>query len=95
MKKPTKSTLHTVCLIDYILSNSKGKVRNYGIICSGISDHDIIHCTRKTKTVKTGKYKNISIRSYRNSSKPSLLERLELVIAWFRVQLTINLTSGD
>ena len=43
---------------------------------NGISDHDFIYCTRKTKTVKTGKHNTISIRSYRKYSKESLLERL-------------------
>ena len=74
--KLTRSTLHTVSLIDHILTNSKEKVRNYGVISNGISDHDFIYCTRKTKTVKTGKHNTISIRSYRKYSKESLLERL-------------------
>ena len=68
--------MHTVSLIDHILTNSKEKVRNYGVISIGISDHDFIYCTRKTKTVKTGKHNTISIRSYRKYSKESLLERL-------------------
>ena len=41
-----------------------------------ILDHEISYCTRKTKTVKTGKHDTISVRSYRKYSKESLLERL-------------------
>ena len=63
-------------LIDHILTNSKEKVRNYSVTSSGISDHDLIYCTRKTNTVKTGKHNTISIRSYRKYSKELLLERL-------------------
>ena len=59
-----------------MITNSKEKVRNYGVISNGISDHDFIYCTRKTKTVKTGKHNTISIRYYRKYSKESLLERL-------------------
>ena len=39
MEKPTKSTLRTVSLIDHILTNSKGKVSNYGVISDEVSDH--------------------------------------------------------
>ena len=68
IEKPTRST--------HILTNSKENVSNYGAISNGLSDHDFIYCTRKTKTVKTGKYNTISIRSYRTYSKESLLNRL-------------------
>ena len=76
IEKPTTSTLRTVSLIDHILTNSKEKIRDYGVISSGISDHDFIYCTRKKKTVKTRKHNTISIRPYRKYSKESLLERL-------------------
>ena len=39
-----------------------------------MSNHDFIYCSRKTKTVKTGKYNTISIRSYKKYSKDSLRE---------------------
>ena len=65
IEKPTKSTLHSVSLTDHFLTNSKEKVRDYGVISGGISDHDFIYCTRKTKTIKTGKHNTISIRSCR------------------------------
>ena len=63
-------------LIDHILTNSKEKVRNYGVTSSGISDNEFIYCTWKTKTVKTGKHNTVSITSYRKYSKELLLERL-------------------
>ena len=70
------STLRTVSLIDHVLTNSKEKVRNYGIISNEILDHNFFYCTRKTKTVKTGKHNTISIRSHKKYSKESLLETL-------------------
>ena len=66
-----------MALVDHILTNSKEKVKNYGIISIGKSDQAIIYCNRKTKTVKTGKHNIISIRSYRKYSKDSLQERLK------------------
>ena len=70
-----KVDFHTMSLIDHILTNSEEKVKNYGVISIGISEHDFICCTRKTKTIKTGKHKIISIRSYRKYSKESLVQR--------------------
>ena len=58
-EKPTRSTSGTASLIDHILTNSKGKVSHYGVISSGISDHDFIYCTRKRKCVKTEAYHHI------------------------------------
>ena len=76
IEKRTRSTLRTVPLIDHILTNSKEKVSNYGVISSGIPDYDFIYCTRKTKTFKIGKHNTISKRSYKKYSKESLLEKL-------------------
>ena len=76
IEKSTIPTLRTAFLIDHILTNSKGKLRNYGVISNGIPEHDFICCIRKTKTVKRGKHNTISRRSYRKFSKESLLERL-------------------
>ena len=73
------STLRTVSLIDHVLTNSKEKVRNYGVISNGILDHNFFYCTRKTKTVKTGKHNTISIRSHKKYSKESLLETLRKI----------------
>ena len=75
IEKPARSTLRTVSVIDHILTNSKEKVSNYGVISIGISDHDFIYCTRKTKTVKTWKHNTISVRSYRKYSKESHVGR--------------------
>ena len=54
--------MRTVSFIDHVLINSKEKVSNYGLISNGILDHDFIYCTRKTKTVKTGKHNTLSIK---------------------------------
>ena len=68
--------MRTVSLIDHILTDSKEKVTNYGVISNRRLDHDFIYCTKKIKTVKIGKHNAIPIRSYSNYSKESLLEKL-------------------
>ena len=69
INKPTRSTLKTLSLLDHILTNSKESVTQHGVITSGLSDHNIIFCTRKTKCFKTRKHNTISVRTYKNYSK--------------------------
>ena len=59
IEKPTRSTMYTVSLIDDILTYPIEKVSHYDIISNGIPDHYFIYCTRKIKTVKTGKQYHI------------------------------------
>ena len=41
-EKPTRSISRTTSLIDHILTNLNRKVSHYGVISSGISEHDFI-----------------------------------------------------
>ena len=77
IENPTRSTLQTAPLIDHILTNSKAKVSHYGVIYNGISNHGLIYCIRKTKTVKTGKHETTSITSYKHYFNKSFLERFK------------------
>ena len=52
IEKPTKLTLGTVSLIDDILTNSKEKVSNYGVISDEVSDHEFSYSSRKTKILE-------------------------------------------
>ena len=46
---PTRVTCNTSSLIDHILTNSSEKIFQSGIIDCGMSDHQLIFCTRKVK----------------------------------------------
>ena len=54
----TRVTCKASTLIDNILANSTEKIFQSGIIDSGISDHQLIFCTRKVKRVKFHKHSN-------------------------------------
>ena len=56
---PTRVTSNTPTLIDHILTNSTEKIFQSGAIDSGISDHQLIFCTRKVKRVNFHKHKII------------------------------------
>ena len=65
---PTRVTCEASTLIDHILVNSDEKISQYGVIDIGISDHQMIYCTRKLFRNKTGVEKYIKSRSLKNYS---------------------------
>ena len=68
IKEPTRITCDTSTLIDHILINSDDKISQYGVIDIGLSDHQMIYCTRKLVRNKTGVEKYIESRSLKNYS---------------------------
>ena len=44
--RPTRVTDQTATLIEHILTNSLDKISQLGVIDLGLSDHDLIYCTR-------------------------------------------------
>ena len=66
---PTRVTSRTATLIDHVLTNSSQKVSQCGVIELGISDHDLVHCSSKTPSLKPNKHNDISVRSMKNYTK--------------------------
>ena len=56
MTRPTRVTDQTAALIDHIITNSSDKVSQSGVKDLGLSDHDLIYCTRKTSLPKSHKH---------------------------------------
>ena len=63
---PPRATCNTSTLIDHILTNSTEKIFQSGVIDSGISDHQLIFCTRKVKRIKFHKHSNVLLRSLKH-----------------------------
>ena len=77
IENATRVTETSSSLLDHILTNSKEeKISQSGILDIGISDHQLIFCTRKTLRPKTGEKTFIKIRYLKNYSKDKLLEDL-------------------
>ena len=72
---PTCISCSSSTIIDHILASYPGK----GIIDMGISDHQLIFCTRKTLKTKTGSHKQISFCSLNNYSVVAYEEALKKV----------------
>ena len=68
IKSPTRVTCETSSIIDHILTNSNDRISQSGVIDLGISDHQMIFCTRKIMRVRSGIQKNINFRSFKNYS---------------------------
>ena len=66
---PTRVTSKTATVIDHVLTNFSQKVSQYGVIELGISDDDLVYCTRKKLLFKPNKRNDISVRSMKNYAK--------------------------
>ena len=69
-----KTTRYTLKTSSHILKNSKESVTQDGFI-TGISDHDLIFCTRKINCFKSSKHNTNFVKAHKNYSK-ALLEKL-------------------
>ena len=68
IQSPTHVTCSTSTLIDHTLTNAPSRVSEKVAIIVGVSDHQLIFCTRKISRIKTGgahKYLNFcSLKNY-------------------------------
>ena len=65
---PTRVTCSSSTIIDHILASFPNRVSQQGVIDVGLSDHQIIYCTRKISRIKTGIHKEIRYHSLKNYS---------------------------
>ena len=76
---PTCITCSSSAIIDHILASYPDRVSQKGIIDIGISDHQLIFCTRKTLKTKTASHKQINFLSIKNYSTVTYEEALKKV----------------
>ena len=79
ISSPTRITCNTSSLIDHVLTNADNKVSQSGVLDTGLSDHQLIFCTRKLNKIKTGSTKYISFRSMKKYTKELFIESLKAV----------------
>ena len=76
IKSPTRVTCTTSSLIDHILTTFPERVSQQGIIDVGLSDHQLIYCTRKFSRTKLGTHKQITFRLLKNYTAEAYKETL-------------------
>ena len=65
---PTRITCSRSTIIDHILASFPDRVSQKGAIDVGLSNHQIVYCTRKISRIKRGTHKQIRCRSLKNYS---------------------------
>ena len=76
---PTRITKTSTSLLDHVLTNSADRVSQFGVVDTGLSDHQLIYCTRKITRTKTNVHKYIKTRSLKNYSQTLFLDKLRKV----------------
>jgi hypothetical protein len=76
---PTRVTENTSTILDHVLTNSQDRVSQSGVIDIGLSDHQLIFCTRKIVRPKVYEHNYITIRSLKNYSQDAFLNALREV----------------
>ena len=66
IKVPTRVTSSSSTIIDHILASFPERVTQSGVIDIGLSDHQLIYCTRKISRIKRGSHKQTKFRSFKH-----------------------------
>ena len=62
---------------NHIITNTRWRVSQKGVIDVGLSDHQLIFCTRKILRTKTNMDNQIRVRSLKNYTPELLIEELK------------------
>ena len=76
IKVPALVTCNSATIIDHILANCPERVTQQGIIDVGLSDHQLIFCTRKSFRIKRRTHKHIKFHSFKHYSADLFMETL-------------------
>ena len=79
IKNPTRVACNTSSLLDHIITNSECKVSNSGIIETGLSDHQLIYCTRKIKRERHNYHKQVELRIFKNYTVEGFINALSAI----------------
>ena len=60
---PTRITKNSTSLLDHVLTNSADRVSQFEVVDTGLSDHQLIYCTKKITRTKSNVHKYIKTRS--------------------------------
>ena len=73
---PTRITKNSTSLLDRVLTNSADRVSQFGVVDTGLSNHQLTYCTRKITGTKSNVHKYIKKRSLKNHSQTLFLDKL-------------------
>ena len=67
----------TSTLLDHILTNSNELVSQCGVLDIGLSDHQLVFCTRKKQKLQICKHKTIKTRSLKKYTADNFCDKLK------------------
>ena len=73
---PMRVTENSLSLLNHVLTNFTDRVSQSGVVDTGLSDHQLIYCTRKVNRTKFNTHKYIRTRSLKNYSQSLYPEKL-------------------
>ena len=79
IQKPSHITSTTSSLLDHILINIDRKISQKGVIDVGLSDHQLIYCTRTILRIKTNMHNQIRVRSLKKYTAELLIKELKKI----------------
>ena len=96
IKEPTRITCSTSILLDHILTNSSEKNSHKGMTDVGISDHQLIYCTRKIRISKHNIHNQIQVRSLKKYSAEIFTNALKTVqFPNYNIFSNVNIAYSD
>ena len=77
LTSPTRITKNSSSLLDHVLTNSADRISQFGIVNVGLSDHQLIYCTRKITRTRLNAHKYVKMRSLKYYSEDLCVEKLK------------------
>ena len=74
---PTRITKNPSSLLDHVLTNSADRISQFGIVNVGLSDHQLIYCTRKITRTRFNAHKYVKMRSLKYYSEDLYVKKLK------------------
>ena len=94
IKCVTRVTCKSSSILDHVLASFPDSFSRSGVINGGISDHQLIYCTRKDTRIKTYCHKQITFRSLKSYS-PEVYEEDPTKLGFPNYELFDNIDNAD
>ena len=80
IQEPTRIISTTSSLLDHMLTNASWEMSQKGVIDVGLSDHQLIYCTRKILRTKPNMHDPIRVRSLKKYTLELLIKEIKRLI---------------
>ena len=74
---PTRITKNSSSLLDHVLTNSADRISQFGIVNVGLSDHQLIYCTKTITRTRLNAHKYVKMRSLKYYSEDLFVKKLK------------------